>query len=169
MIKIIQSLKEMKDKEIIDDYAIGGATALIYYFEPIQTMDVDVFILIQSKGLLTNLNPIYEFFRERGGIVKNEYIVINNTPVQFLIPYNSLIESALENAVNVDYGDTKVKIFTLEFLMAIMVQTSRAKDKGRLEEIMRAEITFNEKLFLSILNEYTLEEKWIKIKSGFEI
>ena len=37
MLKIIKLLNEMKEKKIIQEYGIGGATALIYYFEPIQT------------------------------------------------------------------------------------------------------------------------------------
>jgi predicted nucleotidyltransferase len=169
MQNIIKLLNEMKEKKIIEEYAIGGATALIYYFEPIQTQDIDVFIAIQSSGLLANLNPVYEFFHEKGGVVKNEYIVINNTPVQFLLPYNPLIESALKNSIQVEYMQEKVKIFSLEHLMAIMVQTSRGKDKARLEEIFQAKISFDIEKFQNLLKEFDLTFKWNKIQSGFDL
>lgn len=44
MKQIIHLLNKMKKEGVIKNYAIGGATALIYYFEPIQTQDIDVFV-----------------------------------------------------------------------------------------------------------------------------
>ena len=169
MLKIINLLNEMKDKKIIQEYGIGGATALIYYFEPIQTQDIDVFVAIESSSLLVSLSPIYEFLKQNGGIVKDEYVVIHNTPVQFLVPYNPLIDAALKNCIEANYADAKVRIFSLEYLMAIMIQTGRGKDKARLEEILKAKLAFNQDKLQSILTEFDLSIKWIKIQSGFDL
>jgi hypothetical protein len=63
-------------------------------------------------------------------ILKDEYVVIHNTPVQFLIPYNPLIDAALKNCIEVIYADTKVHIFSLEYMMTIMIETGTGKDKA---------------------------------------
>ena len=49
MKKLLELLKAMRDRGLISEYALGGATALIYYFEPIQTQDIDVFIVLQKQ------------------------------------------------------------------------------------------------------------------------
>lgn len=102
MLKIVNLLNEMKNKKVTGEYGIGGVTALIYYFEPIQTQ----------------------------------------------------------------YIDAKVQIFSLEYLMAIMIQTGRGKDKARLEEILKAKLTFNKVKLQSILLEFDLSSKWEKTNRG---
>ncbi len=159
----------MKEKKIIQEYGIGGATALIYYFEPIQTQDIDVFVVIDSSSLLVSLRPIYEFLEQNGGEVKDEYIIIHNTPVQFLVPYNPLIDAALNDCIEASYADTWVRIFSFEYLMAIMIQTGRGKDKARLEEILKVKLAFNQDKLQSILTEFELSYKWEKIQSGFDL
>jgi hypothetical protein len=169
MQSIIRYLNEMKQKKIILDYSIGGATALIYYFEPIQTQDIDVFIFLENQdNLITTLSPAYDFLSSKGGVVKDEYIIIHNTPVQLLPAYNTLIEEAIRENVTVTYLNERVQIFSLEHLMAIMVQTARGKDKARLEEILNTELTYDKNRFLNILERYDLKQKWIKIQEGFE-
>lgn len=170
MKSVITYLNEMKEQKIIEEYAIGGATALIYYFEPVQTQDIDVFIILkETNSLLVSLTPIFNFLESKGGVLKDEYIIIHNTPVQFLVAYNQLVEEALQNSHIVFYLDTEVLIFSLEYLMAIMVQTSRGKDKARLEEIIKVNLNFDKLKFESILNKYSLDSKWEKIKSGFDL
>lgn len=160
----------MKEQNIIFEYAVGGATALIYYFEPIQTQDIDIFVYLKNqKDLLVNLEPIYNFMKSNGGVVKNEYIIIHNTPVQFLIPYNPLIEESIKNANTVIFMGELLRIFTLEHLMAVMVQTSRGKDKARLEEILKAQIEFDYNKWTEILSRFDLADKWNKIKTGFDL
>jgi hypothetical protein len=53
--------------------------------------------------------------------------------------------------------------------MAIMVQTSRTKDKARLEEIIKAELSYDRNQFQMILNQFDLIQKWEKMQSGFEL
>ena len=131
---LVKLLNQLIERGIIKNYAIGGATALIYYCEPVQTQDIDVFVLIQSQiADLINLSPLYEFFQKKGFEAHKEHILINKIPVQFLVPYNDLLTEAVGEAVDVKYGNVKTKILSLEYLMAIMVQTGRIKDKARLE------------------------------------
>ena len=72
---------------------------------------------------------------------------------------SELIREAIENAVEVKYKKTETRIFRAEYLIAIMIQTSRPKDKERMIKILdEAEI---EKGYLTkILQKYGLKEKF---------
>jgi hypothetical protein len=156
----------MKRAGLIVDYALGGATALIHYFEPFQTVDVDVFVVLTDRpGTLVNLSPIYSFLESKGAIPRNEYVLIGGIPVQFLVPYNTLVEETVRAAKAVPFADQICRIPPLEYLMAIMVQTSRAKDKARLEELGNFPQLFNRQVFDGLVTKFGLEEKWKKIKS----
>jgi hypothetical protein len=162
---LILYLIEMKRLGLIADYAIGGATALIYYFEPMQTQDIDVFVVFAGKGdELTSLAPLYGFLKERGATVEDEYVIVHDVPVQFLVPYNPLVEEAVAAAVEVPFEEIAVRIPPLEHLMAIMVQTGRGKDKARLEELMDHPDLFRRSDFDRILEKYDLTSKWKSIQ-----
>jgi hypothetical protein len=166
MHELIQYLNEMKAKGLIGEYAIGGATALIYYFEPIQTQDVDVFVVLTGEqGVLVNLSPIYSFLAERGCDARNEYLIIKGIPVQFLVPYNPLVEEAVTQSRTVLFGSVECRLPTLEHLMAIMVQTGRMKDKARLEELGNFPDLYNKENFSDIIKRFGLETKWQAIKN----
>jgi hypothetical protein len=169
MLKLIQLLKEMRELGIIKDYAVGGATALIYYFEPFNTQDIDVFVVLAAKEqVLVNLAPIYDFLRNKKVPIKKEYVLIENIPVQFLVPYNDLLEEAVSQGRLVRYGGRRVRIMSLEYMMAIMVQTGRGKDKVRLEELMQNKIEYPKRQFDDLLKKYGLETKWKKMRDSFE-
>ena len=42
---VFRELNTLKDTGVVRDYAIGGATAVLFYAEPARTYDVDVFVL----------------------------------------------------------------------------------------------------------------------------
>jgi hypothetical protein len=169
MKKLVLLLEKMILDGLISGYSIGGATALIYYFEPVQTQDIDVFILLtQESGVLVNLAPIYSFFEKHKCAIKDEYILVDGIPVQFLVPYNDLVTEAVQNSNQVKYGTVKVNLPPLEYLMAIMLQTNRLKDQARLEEINRFGIKYNLKLLLKILSKYKLSDRWSKLKGQFK-
>jgi len=44
---VFAQLNALKPDGIIADYAIGGATAVLFYAEPTRTYDVDVFVLMR--------------------------------------------------------------------------------------------------------------------------
>lgn len=165
MNKLIEHLSGMKQLGLIKGYALGGATALVYYFEPVQTQDIDVFILLSDdKSPLVNLSPIYSYLAENGVSFEKEYVLISGIPVQLLVPYNSLVQEAVITAPLVDFMDTKVHIPTLEYLMAIMVQTGRAKDKARLDELFKFPNLFDVNKFENLLERFSLTEKWLDTK-----
>jgi hypothetical protein len=63
----------MRRSGLIDNYAIGVTTALIHYFEPFQTVDIDVFVVLtDQQGALVNLSPLFSFLKSKGAIPKEE-------------------------------------------------------------------------------------------------
>lgn len=149
----------MKSRGIVSNYALGGATALVYYFEPVQTQDVDIFVILPNQNNLIDLSEIYEFLKDNGGVVKGEYVLIQNTPVQFLVPYNPLVEEAVTCAKEVKFMDQVLRIPPLEYLMAIMVQTGRPKDIARLEELKSFDTLYDHAVLNEVLTKYNL--KWV--------
>jgi len=169
MEKLIQYLNEMAKLGLISGYSLGGDTALIYYFEPFQTQDVDVFVLLkQGEGSLINLSPIYSFLSDRGVDANGEYVMIDGVPVQFLVPYNELVEEAVSKAQQVNFRSVEVPIPPLEYLMAIMVQTNRPKDRARIEELLKQNELFDSSLFNALINKFNLNEKYQRIKNLLE-
>ncbi len=169
MEELIKHLKELMKRGLIHSYALGGATALIYYFEPVQTQDVDVFICLSDNvSPLINLSPIYSYFVEHGIQSDQEYLLISGIPVQLLVPYNPLVQEAVESAIEVGYHALTVRIPPLEYLMAIMVQTGRPKDKARLYDISQFPELFSLLEFERIIAKFGLTEKWRALKEWFE-
>lgn len=62
-----------------------------------------------------------------------EHIVIEEIPVQFIPVYNELVKEAVENSADEKYGKTKTRILKAEYLIAIMLQTFRSKDREKIK------------------------------------
>ena len=68
MEKVIELLNRMQADGVIERFAVGGGIATIYYLEPYQTDDIDVFFLpvgLGDSGLVT-LEPIYSYLANLG-------------------------------------------------------------------------------------------------------
>ena len=70
MKETLKVLNELKEKGLIEDYAIGGAIAALRWIEPFFTQDLDVFILLkdgdEKKKEVIDLSPIYEYLKSKG-------------------------------------------------------------------------------------------------------
>lgn len=86
MKKTLEVLNSLKDKELIDAYAIGGGVATIFYTEPVFTYDLDVFIVVkpESEGEIISLASIYDHLTGKGCSWNGEHIMIEGFPVQFI-------------------------------------------------------------------------------------
>lgn len=107
MKETLEAINQMQADGVIGKYAIGGAVGAMLYLEPAATLDVDVFVALpSSKGGLLSLAPVYEYLKARGGIEKEEHIVIGGWPVQFISPNNELEREAVEAAVTTERNST---------------------------------------------------------------
>ena len=58
--EVFAVLAKMRDRGVVSAYAIGGATAVLFYAEPTRTYDVDVFVTLPSgTEPLVSLAPVY--------------------------------------------------------------------------------------------------------------
>ena len=160
MDKVLGIINELVREDLIKDYAIGGGIAIVFYIEPILTYDIDVFYIpIYEEDVLITLKPIYDFLREKGYRESKEHVEIEGIPVQFIPVYNELIKDAVKDAVEIKYKDTKTKIVKVEYLIAILLQTNRPKDKERVLRIMD-EANVDKKSLKQILKKYALSDKF---------
>ncbi|MBI2092238.1 MAG: hypothetical protein HYT75_04505 [Deltaproteobacteria bacterium] len=101
MKKTLQVINALERDGIIQGYAMGGATALLFYTEPALTFDVDIFVFLPSAkktSALLDIAPLYKHLESKGYRAEKEHVMIEGIPVQFLPVYNSLIEEAVKYA-----------------------------------------------------------------------
>jgi hypothetical protein len=137
---VFKELNTLKEERVIGDYALGGATAVLFYAEPTRTYDVDVFVLlgsVRASGLVS-LDPIYEWARRRGFIEKSEHILIYGVPVQFLPAHNELAEEAVTTARTLDYEGVPVRVIGPEHLAALAFQAGGGRRRERAWQLIES-------------------------------
>ncbi|MBI5788038.1 MAG: hypothetical protein HZA78_04185 [Candidatus Schekmanbacteria bacterium] len=156
----LKIINEMEEHGVIGRYAVCGGIAAIFYIEPILTYDLDIFFVPakETRGLIT-LSPIYDYLAEKGYPPEREQVIIEGVPVQFIPVYNELVREAVENAVATKYKQTGMRVIKAEYLVAIMLQTFRPKDKERIIKFMD-EAELDGEYLQKILQKYGLNEKY---------
>lgn len=149
----------MLSEKVFENYALGGASAVIFYTEPIATQDVDIFISIKNSNDLMILTPIYEYAAKHNFPIKAEHIIIADFPVQFLPTFNALTADATENADEFELEDTVVRVVSPEHLVAIMLDTGRTKDFLRINLFLEINLVNMERLE-AILEKHDLSDRW---------
>ena len=164
MPEIIDMLDDLEKHEIIENYVIGGATALLYYSTPHLTDDIDIFIDKKQKGILYSLSDLYNFLtRKYKARIEGEFIVVKGNPIQFLVAGDNITKDAFNNPNTVNIRGRKFKLFSLEYLIAIMLYLNKLKYKERLR-IVKEENQYDEIKLNKILIKYNLIERWDGIK-----
>ncbi len=159
MKKTLMALNDLKKKGIIIDYAIGGGMGAVFYIEPFLTYDLDVFIRTKDESELQPLAALYAHLKAKGHRPEQEQVIIAGVPVQFLPVYNELLAEAVKEARPVNYQGTKTRIMTIEHLLAIMLQTGRAKDRERFSKALD-EAKIDKVRLSQILKRHALEGKY---------
>lgn len=160
MKEAIKIINKMVKDGLIEEYAIGGAVAAIYYLEPFDTTDLDIFIqLTPTNNNLMSLGPIYEYLLAHGYSSKGEFIQIGEMHVQFLPVFNSLTEEAVMKAQSIKYERLTTRIMRPEHLVAIMLDTGRPKDYLRISLFLESGAV-NMRSLNAVLRRYRLTKKW---------
>jgi len=129
-------LNELKEKEIIQDYAIGGGLAIIHHNVKYASQDLDVFAIITSEDSFHILQPVYKYFRERGHKHKKEHIYVGDIPIQIFPNISPLHNNAVEEADKVEVGGIPTKIIGVEHLIALSLIPFRPTDKWRIVQLL---------------------------------
>lgn len=160
MEKTLAVINQLEKEGLIERYAIGGAVAATRYIEPIQTYDLDIFVLLPpSSTELSSLSSIYAYLTKHGYKPQGECIVVEGWPLQFLPVYNPLVEEALEHAIEIKFGETSTRILNAEYLAAIMLDTGRPKDHARLMQFFENDV-LELSLLEDIVTRHSLKGKW---------
>lgn len=129
-------LNELREKEIIKDYAIGGGHALIYHEVKYGSVDLDIFAIIVSEDSFGMLQPVYRYFLKRGHKAKGEHIYIGDIPIQILPNVSPLHNNAVEEADKVEVKGIPTKVIGVEHLIALSLISFRQTDKWRIGELL---------------------------------
>lgn len=161
MKKALQVISSLEKEKVIELPTLGGATALLFYTEPMLTFDVDIFVFLRQTGPLIDLEPLYRALKNKGYSPKNEHVLIDGVPVQFIPVYNALVEEAVRKAPFKKYEGISFRVLSIEYLLAIMLDTDRPKDRERFQKLI-GEVKLDLKKMKEILKRHSLTDKWEK-------
>ncbi|MBA7701787.1 hypothetical protein ES703_110533 [subsurface metagenome] len=131
---VLTTLNSVKEEGVIEDYAIAGAYAVIYYFEPFFTSDIDIIVLLGSQDDFHKLN---QYFDERDYKREGIYIRMDGKDVQFFAGYGGdLYEEAVRHANSMTVEGIPSKVVSREYLIALLLKSNRPKDKIRIVELL---------------------------------
>jgi hypothetical protein len=158
---LIDHLNEIKKRNIVSDYAIGGGVAA-YEYTGLPTKDVDVFITVRYKSKnIIDLSPIWQYLNEQGyKSWSGQWIIVEDFMLEFLPTTNELEEEAIKNANDRFYEGAKVKLIRPEYLIAIFLKAGRPKDKFRAATIYKT-VKLDHKSLNRIIDKYNL---WLKLE-----
>jgi hypothetical protein len=164
----LEVINQMQTDGVIGKYAIGGAVGATFYLEPSATLDVDIFVSFPSvpANSLLNLAPIYAYLLARGCRADAEYIVIGGWPVQFLPPSGDLEQEAIDQALQTEVDGVTTWVMRAEHLVAISLQTGRAKDYVRILQFLEQNAVDRSKLE-ELLKKFNLADKWAQFERKY--
>ncbi|MDD5199386.1 MAG: hypothetical protein PHC88_06240 [Terrimicrobiaceae bacterium] len=151
---------------VIGPYAVAGAVGAAFYLEPVATLDVDIFVLFEPAPVILTLTPIYEACVKLGYQPQGDSILIEGWPVQFLPADQPLVTEAVREAVTRESDGLITRVMTAEHLMAIALQTGRAKDHARLVMFVEAGVADKDRL-RDVLARHSLLDAWTKFENRF--
>ena len=122
----------MKGSGVVEEYAVAGAMAMVFWAEPIPTFDLDVLVFLPGdEGAIVSLEPLYEWAAKRGYAAQAEHVIVEGVPVQFLPAHNSLAEEAIDRAVTLRYEGVPVRVVRPEYLVALYLEPGARTRKRR--------------------------------------
>jgi len=133
---VLRAANDLVTAGLIEDWALGGALAAIYYVEPFATYDADIFFIPKDRGLTSGIPAIYAHLQSKGWETEREHLLVRGFPVQFLAA-GGLTEEAVREAQRIDYEGVPAKVFRAEHIVAIAASVGRTKDKARIEQLLQ--------------------------------
>jgi hypothetical protein len=154
----LQVLNSMKDAGVIEDYAVAGAMAILFWTEPIPTFDLDVLVFLPpSEEAIVSLDSLYRWTEARGYSASREHILIEGVRTQLLPSPSPLADEAIDTAETLDYDGVPVKVVKPEYLVALYSVPSARTAKRRERAAMLLDWPgLNRKLLDEILGRHGL-------------
>jgi hypothetical protein len=155
----LRAINSMKAEGVVEEYAIAGAMAIVFWAEPVLTFDLDVLVLLPSPdGALVSLDRIYRWAESRGYAAEEEHILIEGLPTQFVPSPSPLAREAIVSAVEMDYEGVVVRVVRPEYLIALYLQPQARTAKRRERAALLMELpNLDRELVDEILGRHGLE------------
>ena len=166
---VLGVLEDMQDAGIIEKFSIGGAVAAILHYEPISTIDLDIFFFLadKSENSILSLTKIYDYAASRGFSLDHEFINIHGWLVQFIEASQSpLWTEAIEKAELMTIENFQVLVIGREHLAAMWIFAGRKKDIQKIEMFDEARI-MNAGILYDILLRHNLLTNWRQQQHNF--
>lgn len=144
--RAVGALNRMVSDGVVSGYVIGGAMGAMFYTEPFETHDLDIFVAFPTETPIVTLEPVYEYLKAKGYGFQDEHVIVEGVPVQVLPVVGPLVEEAAREAVLKKVGDQDVRVMGAEHLIAIMASLSRPKDRIRIPMVLSQAPVDREKL-----------------------
>ena len=159
----LEVLNSLVDEGAIERYAIGGAVGAIFWVEPFDTIDLDVFVLLPEPAHpLDPLRDVIDRLARRGYAFDGELLDIEGVPVQ-LIPAeddSGLRREALRTAAEHRYLDRiPTRVIRPEYLIALALDTHRPKDYERVYRLL-SEAGPAPAAIQALVERFRLEPQW---------
>lgn len=154
----LRALNAIKTDGVIEEYAIAGAMAIVFWTEPVPTFDLDVLVLLPepADGLIS-LDGIYRWAEARGYTAQDEHILIEGLPTQFVPFPNAVALEAIASAAEIDYEGVLVRVVRPEYLIALYLHPAAKTQKRRERATMLLALpTLNRALVDEILSRHDL-------------
>jgi len=166
MKQVFALLNEMVRAGALENYAVAGAIGAMFYVEPFSTQDIDVLVMTPADRLVIEL-PGLDYLKARGYTeFRNEGIVIEDWPVQFLPATTQLEREAYLNAEISNFEEVPVRVVLPEHLVTIMLSVGRLKDLARVEMFLSQDAVKIDALE-DLIQRHGLTEKWAHYKRKF--
>jgi hypothetical protein len=95
----LRVLNTMRAEGVIEEYALAGAMAIVFWTEPVPTWDLDVLVFLPSApGPLVSLDGIHRWTSAHGYPIHKEHVIIEGVPTQFLASAGQLGDEAIQTA-----------------------------------------------------------------------
>jgi len=166
MKQVFALLNEMVRDGALENYAVAGAIGAMFYVEPFSTQDIDVLVMTPEDRLVIEL-PGLDYLKARGYTeFRNEGIVIEDWPVQFLPATTQLEREAYLNAEISNLDEVPVRVALPEHLVAIMLSVRRPKDLARVEMFLSQDAVKIDVLE-DLIQRHGLTKEWDAYKRKF--
>jgi hypothetical protein len=152
--EVFAAANELRSLGLIEEWALGGALAGIYYVEPFTTYDADLFFIPSDTGLTAGIPAIYAHLKAQGWQVEAEHLLCRGFPVQWLAGHG-LTEEAVRQAATMELSGISGRVFRAEHLVAIAASVGRLKDRARIEQMFE-QATLDRPLLDDILSSHHL-------------
>ena len=154
----LRAVNSMKAEGVVEEYAIAGAMAIVFWAEPVPTFDLDVLVVLPvPEGGLVSLDRIYRWAESRGYPAQDEHILVAGLPTQFVPWPDPLAREAIAAAAEIDYQGVVVRVVRPEYLIALYLQPQAKTPRRRERASMLLELpSLNRGLVDEILNRHGL-------------